>query len=80
MPVLEEREETFFTEGPDELKAARLWILDYALPRCGLAYEMFLFHGLRGPVSQRCAFLLMNHCMQESRKTTSGQAETKAAG
>jgi hypothetical protein len=33
MPALEEREEAFFTEGPDELKAARLWILDYSLPR-----------------------------------------------
>ena len=34
MPALEERDEAFFTEGPDELKAARLWILDYSLPRC----------------------------------------------
>eukprot|EP00960_Hanusia_phi_P064890 765949-Hanusia_phi.AAC.4 len=25
--------ETFYTEGPDELKAARLWIAEYSLPR-----------------------------------------------
>mmetsp|Transcript_7479 Transcript_7479/g.18141 ORF Transcript_7479/g.18141 Transcript_7479/m.18141 type:complete len:540 (-) Transcript_7479:54-1673(-) len=32
VPALEDRTEAFFTEGSEELKQARLWILEYSLP------------------------------------------------
>jgi U4/U6 small nuclear ribonucleoprotein PRP4 len=33
VPALEDRTEAFFTEGGEKLKAARLWALEYSLPR-----------------------------------------------
>lgn len=33
VPALEDRTEAFFTEGEENLKAARLWALEYSVPR-----------------------------------------------